>query len=119
MCQGRSGALAPLVEDWESEEVVAAAGDEGVGGSDLELGCSQRRLPAATLDGIVERAEELGATKPSIDDRWTKVSLHMGKERKAMTSLIMLVFWEIWKECNARVFRPLLYHGYGHCENER
>jgi hypothetical protein len=37
-----------------------------------------------------------------IDDWWTKGALDTGKERKAMTSNIMLVFWKIWKECNAR-----------------
>jgi hypothetical protein len=36
---------------------------------------------------------------------WTKMVLEIGKERKAMVSMIILVSWEIWKERNAKIFR--------------
>jgi hypothetical protein len=62
MCRGRFWALAQLVEDWDSEDGEVSVDEEGAGGSNLELGSSQRRPPAATLDGIVQHAEELGGS---------------------------------------------------------
>ena len=41
----------------------------------------------------------------SVDAWWSKVTLDHGVARKAMSTLIMLISWEIWKERNARVFR--------------
>jgi hypothetical protein len=32
---------------------------------------------------------------------------YIGEKRKVMASMIMLVSWEIWKECNTRVFKTI------------
>jgi hypothetical protein len=36
---------------------------------------------------------------------WMELVMSIGRVRKAMVSMIMLVSWEIWKERNARVFQ--------------
>jgi hypothetical protein len=43
--------------------------------------------------------------EPSFDVWWTKTALERGKERKAMTLMIMHISLDIWKERGARVFR--------------
>ena len=41
----------------------------------------------------------------NVNEWWTEAIHKRGQSRKDMTSLAMLVTWEIWKERNARVFR--------------
>jgi hypothetical protein len=41
----------------------------------------------------------------SVKEWWKEVIHRRGPQRKALSSLAMLVSWEIWKERNARVFR--------------
>ena len=36
---------------------------------------------------------------------WTKLALDHGVARNAMSSLLMLISWEVWNERNARIFR--------------
>jgi hypothetical protein len=42
---------------------------------------------------------------PTVKEWWSAVALRRGHRRKAISSLIMLVTWEVWKEINARVFQ--------------
>ena len=42
---------------------------------------------------------------PTVKEWWSAVVLRRGHRRKAISSLIMLVTWEVWKERNARVFQ--------------
>jgi hypothetical protein len=37
--------------------------------------------------------------------QWTEEIHKQGPSKKAMTSLVMLISWEIWKERNTHVFR--------------
>ena len=41
----------------------------------------------------------------SVDEWWIGVSQARGHSRKAMSPMLMLISWELWKERNARVFR--------------
>ena len=36
---------------------------------------------------------------------WTTLVWKKDRARKALASLLMFDIWEIWKECNSRVFR--------------
>uniref|UniRef100_A0A8R7R329 Reverse transcriptase zinc-binding domain-containing protein n=1 Tax=Triticum urartu TaxID=4572 RepID=A0A8R7R329_TRIUA len=45
------------------------------------------------------------STATSVKDWWLQIAQSRAPSRSAMTSLLMLVSWEIWKERNARVFR--------------
>jgi hypothetical protein len=42
---------------------------------------------------------------PTVKVWWKALVLRCGHSRKAISSLIMLVSWEVWKERNARVFQ--------------
>jgi hypothetical protein len=54
--------------------------------------------------GIHDRCPEDWANEPSVDDWWSKIALERRNDRKALTSMIMLISWEIWKERNACIF---------------
>lgn len=41
----------------------------------------------------------------SVKEWWKEVIHKRGTQRKAISSMAMLVSWEIWKERNARVFQ--------------
>ena len=41
----------------------------------------------------------------SVHEWWTRTILGRGHRRKTISSLVMLVSWEVWKERNARVFQ--------------
>jgi hypothetical protein len=49
------------------------------------------------------RTNEWGANL-NIKEWWTMMTIEASPNRKAMTSLVMLTSWTIWKERNARVF---------------
>ena len=41
----------------------------------------------------------------SVKEWWFKTILDRGPPRKALASMLMLVFWELWNERNVRVFK--------------
>ena len=55
--------------------------------------------------GLQEVVPTQWADLQSVKVWWDVVAHKKGHSRKAMTSLAMLVSWEIWQERNARVFR--------------
>jgi hypothetical protein len=42
-----------------------------------------------------------------VEDWWYKISRMVNCPRKALKSIIILVAWELWCECNARIFRQV------------
>ena len=46
-------------------------------------------------------------TRGSVKEWWTG-NVHIRSESpKALASLMMLISWEIWSECNVRIFRNM------------
>jgi hypothetical protein len=55
--------------------------------------------------GLVDVHPERWHEAPTVHEWWRCFVQKDGQSKKAMSSLAMLVSWEIWKERNARVFR--------------
>lgn len=43
----------------------------------------------------------------TMEEWWNNIALKRSPNRKEMTSLMMLISWEVWKQRNARVFRNI------------
>jgi hypothetical protein len=44
-----------------------------------------------------------------VEDWWCSIIGVQGRQRKSLSSLILLAAWEIWSERNARVFRGVVF----------
>ena len=49
----------------------------------------------------------------SIHAWWSAMAILVGVPRREVRSLIILATWEIWKECNARIFDRREKHRFG------
>ena len=48
--------------------------------------------------------QSLAATKPTIFDYWKDLAVVPSTSREGLKTAIILITWEIWKECNVRIF---------------
>lgn len=55
--------------------------------------------------GLGDKMTSEWSGKVTVKDWWAGIALKRSPNRKAMTSLLMLISWEVWKERNARVIR--------------
>ncbi|KAF7035065.1 hypothetical protein CFC21_045995 [Triticum aestivum] len=57
--------------------------------------------------GLVGLDPDSWSALVSIKEWWSSLCLPAGRRRRALSSLLLLVVWELWNKSNARVFHGI------------